>query len=171
VRFVHNGTGLIKISNLRLAPWDGVLEADQTNVPPADQDTVWLTNSAFLSGVIESLADGKMTLRGKADKAELPLERVSRVAFATPPGEPPKEMEGTVHAIFARGGPVTFQLESWTAEGVNVRSPVFGRAKFDPNAFRRLVFRPLDSVADATNSEPSNTGPARTTILPFVRDF
>jgi hypothetical protein len=66
-------------------------------------------------------------------------------------------LEGTVHATLANGGPVSFHLESWTAEGVNVRSPVFGRATFDPNAFRRLVFRPLDTAGgDATNS---GTGP------------
>jgi hypothetical protein len=161
VRFVHNGLGLIKISNLRLAPWDGVLEAGQTNIPPADQDTVWLTNNAFLSGVIESLADGKMTLRGKLNKTEVPLERVSRLAFASAPGEPAKELEGSVHAVFSHGGPVTFQLESWTAEGVNVRSPVFGQARFDSNAFRRLVFRPLDAAAGSG----TNSGPARTSII------
>jgi len=161
VRFVHNGLGLIKVSDLRLAPWDGVLESAQTNLPPADQDTVWLTNNTFLSGVIESLAGGKMTLRGKEDNTEVPLERVSRLVLASAPGEPAKELEGSVHAVFAHGGPVTFQLESWTAGSVNVRSPVFGQAKFDPNAFRRLVFRPLDPAA----GEGTNSTPARPPIL------
>jgi sRNA-binding regulator protein Hfq len=157
VRFVHNGVGLIKLSNLRVADWDGVLEADQTNAPPAGQDTVWLTNNTFLSGVIESLTNGAMTLRGRQDSREIPLDRVSRLDFAPPQAAPPGELEGTVHATLANGGPVSFHLESWTAEGVNVRSPVFGRATFDPNAFRRLVFRPLDTAGgDATNS---GTGP------------
>jgi hypothetical protein len=153
VRFVHNGMGQVKLSNLRLAPWDGIWETDQTNMPPSDQDVAWLTNATTLSGVMESLADGKMTLRGKRDKVEVPLGRVRRLAFAPPQDEPPKELPGTVHAIFAHGGPVSFQLESWSADGVTLRSPVFGQAKFDPNAFRRLVFRPLDPTAgDATNS-------------------
>lgn len=152
VRFVHNGMGQVKVSNLRLAPWDGVWEADQTNVPPSDQDVAWLTNTTTLAGVIESLADGKMTLRGKRDKVEVPLGRVRRLAFAPPQDEPARELPGTVHAIFAHGGPVTFQLESWAADGVNLRSPVFGQAKFDPNAFRRLVFHPLDTIAgEGTN--------------------
>jgi hypothetical protein len=166
VRFVHNGNGLIKLSNLRLTPWDGVLEADQTNIPPSNQDAAWLTNSSTLSGVIESVADGKLTLRGKRDTAEVPLDQVSRLVFAPAQAEPAADLDGTVHAIFARGGPVTFQLESWTADGVSVRSPVFGQARFDPNAFRRLVFRPVDAVADsATNNGPASIGPARSTII------
>jgi hypothetical protein len=153
VRFVHNGMGQVRLSNLRLAPWDGIWEADQTNLPPSDQDVAWLTNTTTLAGVMESLADGKMTLRGKRDKVEIPLGRVRRLAFAPPQEEPAKELPGTVHAIFAHGGPVTFQLENWAAEGVSLCSPVFGQAKFDPNAFRRLVFRPLDTAAAyATNS-------------------
>jgi hypothetical protein len=158
VRFVHNlPGGPVKVSNLRVTPWDGSFAADQTNAPSPDQDTVWLTNGAFQSGEIESLADGKLTLRGKTAKTEIPLERVNHLTFATQQAAPDAEAEGTVHATFARGGPLTFQLESWTPEGVNLRSPAFGQAKFDPNAFRRLVFRPLDSVADATNSGPSNS--------------
>ncbi len=150
VRFVQNvvqsGASQVKISNLRLVPWDGVWESDQTNAPPANQDTVWLTNTTTLAGVVESIADGKMTLRGKKDTAEVPLGRVRRLAFAPQTG-PARELPDGVHATFANGGPVIFQLESWAADGVTVRSPVFGEARFDPNAFRRLVFHPLDSAA------------------------
>jgi hypothetical protein len=152
VRFVQNvlqgGAGQVKISNLRLAPWDGVWESDQTNAPPANQDIAWLTNTTTLAGAVESIADGKMTLRGKKDTAEVPLGRVRRLAFAPPTG-PARELPAGVHATFANGNPVDFQLESWAADGVTVRSPVFGEARFDPNAFRRLVFHPLDSAAAA----------------------
>jgi hypothetical protein len=159
LRFVHNvlaggGKSQIKISNLRLAPWDGVWEADQTNLPPSDQDVAWLTNSTSLAGVIESVADGKVTLRGKRDKVEIPLGRVRRLAFAPPQEEPAREWPGTVHAVFAHGGPLTFLLDGWTADGVDLRSPVFGPARFNPNAFRRLVFQPLDTAVGAG----TNTG-------------
>jgi hypothetical protein len=153
VRFVHNGEGLVKVSNLRLAPWDGVFEAGATNPPPAGQDVAWLTNGLSMAGVIESVADAKLTLRGKKETVELPLEQLARLTFASAQEEPPKEADGTVHAVLVHGGPVRFQLESWTPEGVSVRSPVFGRAKFDPGAFRRLVFRPLDAVP---GSSPDN---------------
>ena len=153
VRFVHNGSGQIKISNLRVAPWNGVWEAGHTNAPPSDQDAAWLTNSTIVAGVIESLADGKMTLRGKRDKTEAPLGQVRRLTFVQTE-EPARELPGSVHALFAQGGAVTFQLESWSAEGVSLRSPVFGQARFNPNAFRKLVFQPLD----AAEGEGSNRG-------------
>jgi hypothetical protein len=152
VRFVQNvtqgGTSQVKISNLRLAPWDGVWETDPTNAPPANQDAAWLTNSTTVSGVIESIADGKLTVRGKKDAVEVPLGRVRRLVFALQ-GEPAVELTASVHATFAHGGPVTFKLESWAADGVTVRSPIFGEARFDPNAFRRLVIHPPDSVASS----------------------
>jgi hypothetical protein len=158
VRFVHNGSGRVKVSDLRLAPWDGVFEVNQTNLPPSGQDVVWLTNYTTLAGAMESLAGGKLTLRGKPGSVEVPLERVRRLVFAPPQADPAKELPGTVHALFAHGGPVSFQLESWTAQGVNLRSPIFGQARFDPNAFRRLVFQPLDAAAGiGTNSGPKSS--------------
>jgi hypothetical protein len=172
MRFVHNGNGPVKVSNLRAAPWDGVLGAGQPNTPAPGQDTVWLANRTIRTGVIESLADGKLTLRTNAaavpaarkeppadgntpppaqpDEVEVPLDQVTRLAF-TGQAEPAGELPGTVHAIFAHGGPISFQLESWTAEGVNLRSPVFGQAKFDPKAFYRLVFPPPAAAAAAAN--------------------
>ncbi len=170
VRFVHNGAGPVKISNLRLAHWDGVFEPGQTNLlNSTNQDVAWLTNNTTLAGAMVSVADGKLTLRtnvagvpaakvispaggnttqpAQPDNVEVALGQVRRLAFGPPQAEPAKELPGTVHAVFARGGSVSFQLESWNAQGAKVRSPVFGEARFDPNAFRRLVFQPLDSAA------------------------
>jgi hypothetical protein len=184
VRFVHNGSGPVKVSNLRMIPWNGLFETNQTNIPPAGQDAVWLANNTTLAGVIESLADGKLTLRTNAaavpsgraalprrpdqdsptnenvpppappDEVQVPLDAVTRLTFATEQAGPAKESPGTVHATFVHGGPLAFQLESWTAEGVHLRSPVFGPAKFDPKAFRRLVFPPSAPAAGAPTNRP-----------------
>ena len=112
VRFVHNGSGPVKVSNLRLTPWNGLLGTNQNSTTVPGQDAAWLTNETTLSGAIESLAEGKLTLRANQDSVEIPLERVRRLAFAAPQAGPARELPGTVHAIFARGGPLTFQLES-----------------------------------------------------------
>ena len=164
VRFVHNAATAPARSNSATSAWPrgtAFWRPDQTNTPPSDQDAVWLTNGTFLSGVIESLADGKMTLRGKRDKVETPIGRITRLAFASPQVEPAKELPGSVHATFARGGQLTFQLESWTAEGVSLRSPVFGQVRFDPNAFRRVVFQPLDAIGGDVNNNESRSAPAK----------
>jgi hypothetical protein len=174
VRFVHNGSGPVKVSNLRMAPWDGLLVTQRTNAPAPGQDAVWLTNGAALAGVMESLADGKLTLRTNTaavpsarkdsptnenetlptqpDAMEVPLDGIARLTFAPQQAGRDRELPGTVHAIFAHGGPLAFQLESWTAEGVNLRSPVYGQARFDPNAFRRLVFAPPEAAAGAATN-------------------
>ena len=97
-----------------------------------------------------------MTLRGKRDKVETPIGRITRLAFASPQDEPARELAGSVHATFARGGRLTFLLESWTAEGISLRSPVFGPARFDANAFRRVVFQPLDAIGGKPTNADSN---------------
>ena len=49
--------------------------------------------------------------------------------------------------------PSPFNWKAGPPDGVSLRSPVFGQARFDPNAFRRLVFQPLDTAAgNGTNS-------------------
>jgi len=176
VRFVHNGNGPVKVSNLRLAPWDGILGTNQPDTSASGHDVAWLADSTALAGVIDSLADGKLTLRTNAtgrpfprpeppadgnmaapappNQVEVPLDRVTRVAFARQ-AEPARELPGSVHALLARGGPLTFQLESWTADGLSLRSPIFGDAKFDPNAFRRLVFPPPAAAAGAVTNRPA----------------
>jgi hypothetical protein len=155
MRFVHNGPGLVKVSNLRVAPWDGVWEEGPSSNPLPGQDIVWLTNAATMTGVLESVAGGKMTLRGNRDKAEVPLSRVRRIAFPPLPDEPPKAMEGLVRATFAQGGSLTFQLESWSPEGVNLRSPIFGPAKFNPDAFKQLGFLSPEGGTPEDHPDPN----------------
>jgi hypothetical protein len=149
IRFVHNvspsGRDMIKISDLRLAPWDGIWENNPTNVVTAEQDVAWLTNASCVAGTFESLADGKLTIRDKRDHVEIPLARVRRLTFYSPDDTAPNLPAGTIHALLDHGGRVALQLESWTADGVKARSPEFGDAKFDPKIFHKLVLAPVDA--------------------------
>lgn len=159
IRFVHNvspnGRDMIKISDLRLGPWDGVLESSPTNTVAPEQDIAWLTNASCVAGAFESLADGKLTIRDKKDHVEVPLGRVRRITFYSSDDEPAKLPDGTLHALLEHGGRIALQVESWTADGVVVHSPEFGDAKFDPKIFRKLVVAPLDApVASRTTDTP-----------------
>jgi hypothetical protein len=142
IRFVHNTGGLIKVSDLRITPWDGVLEDNQTNLPPSSQDIASLTNAATLAGEIVEAAQGKMTLRGKRETTVVPLSQVLRLTFSGANDQPGIATAGAVRAWFTNGASLTFVLERWGAEGVDIRSPAFGPARFSPETFARIVFPP-----------------------------
>jgi hypothetical protein len=140
LRFVHNGSGLIKLSNLRVTPWDGILEDASNGAAGAGLDQVSLLNASILTGVIEKIVDGTITLRGQRDKAEIPMAKVLRLTFAQTPADANPPAEELIRGLFPGGGSLMFQLENWSAEGVELRSPVFGQARFSPDAFIRLMF-------------------------------
>jgi hypothetical protein len=152
IRFVHNGPGLIKISDIRVSPWDGV---QVESAAAAGQDSLELTNGATLSGAVETVSADTLTLRGAKEKTEIPRDRIRRVIFGPPPPaeniEPPA---GWVRATLANGGNLVFQIQSWDSAGVKIRSPFFGDARFDPAVFQRLRFFPLPTNS-ATAPESS----------------
>ncbi|MGD1086566.1 MAG: hypothetical protein ABSA47_17655 [Verrucomicrobiota bacterium] len=142
LRFVHNPGGLIKVSDLRITPWDGVLQEDQTNIPSSSQDIASLTNATSVIGQIVSVSEGKMTFRGKWVTNSVPIPQVRRLTFAGPKSEPSVSMESALHANLLNGVTLTFQLDRWAAGGVDIHSPVFGPARIRPDAFSRVVFPP-----------------------------
>jgi hypothetical protein len=147
MRFVHNPGGLIKVSDLRVTPWDGVLEESQESVQAAGQDIASLTNGASLAGEIVEVSQGKMTMHGKQATSVVPLAQIRRLTFAGVKDEPGNSDEGEVHANLVGGGSLTFQLEKWSVDGVDVRSSAFGTARFRPEAFGRIVFPPAGAGA------------------------
>ena len=73
----------MKISNLRISHWDGLLEQNHaTDFDPA-RDTVWLGDGSALSGTLESkIITGKYPSETAKEKAEVPLARLREARFA-----------------------------------------------------------------------------------------
>jgi hypothetical protein len=142
LRFVHQGQGKVKLSNLRIAAWDGQMDEKPTVSPEANQDVVRLRNGDKASGQVESILDGKVAVATGATTLLIPLNRVKHVEFAAGRVERPDEPKGSVRAVFNRGGTVTFLLEKWEAGKVLGVSPNFGRLAFDAAAFSRLELHP-----------------------------
>jgi hypothetical protein len=146
IRFVHNPGGLIKVSDLRVEPWDGVLEESRDSVPVAGQDFVSLTNAQNLSGEIVEVKDGKLSLFGKQGTSLVPVGQIRRLTFTGFKDESVSTNSGMVQANLVNGNRLTFRLDKWSAEGVDVWSPVFGTAHFSPDAFGRIVFLPATNT-------------------------
>lgn len=141
MRFVHQGQGRIKLSDLRVSEWNG--QAEEGPAPPAEgkQDVVRLRNGDRVLGEVELIADGKLTIATPPTKLVIPLSRVKRVDLASQPVELPRPDANSVRAVFDRGGALTFQLEKWEGGKVLGTSPNFGRLTFDAAAFSRVELR------------------------------
>jgi hypothetical protein len=138
IRFVEN-SGAIKLSNLRVTRWDGILEEKPDVGASGTEDVVWLQNGQSISGVISSLNEQTVNLRAQGANQAIPFSTVRDINFMAPPTRLAADPPG-VRAMFAEGGGIHAQLESWSPDGVVLRSPDFGRAKFNPSMFASLQF-------------------------------
>jgi hypothetical protein len=141
MRFVQNPGCVIKLSNLRISQWDGILAGDASaDAADATHDAFWPEKGAKVSGVIESIANGKMTASTTNGPVEIPLTEIKSMDFAHRPANPAQTPAATVRGTFAQGGALTFILESWKPGEMIIRSADFGKAALNPAAFTRLQF-------------------------------
>jgi hypothetical protein len=140
LRFVQNAGGSVKLSNLRVTAWNGVLDTGSETPPDPKLDTITTETGMKSSGVIQNIANGQISFQGGNGVTQIPVDKVSAIDFSAVPPDASKAVAGSVHATFTRGGFITFDLLSWRPDGVLVMSPVFGKASFDPSAFSRLQF-------------------------------
>jgi hypothetical protein len=141
VRFVHQGQGAVKLTNLKVTEWDGTFEEPISVTPNKTQDLARLKNGDRVLGNIKSMAEGKMIIEVSGRPLEVPVNRVKQVELASPPVKAPAPKPNTIRAYFASGaGSVTFDLRKWTAGEVAASSENFGAATFKPGAFSRILF-------------------------------
>jgi hypothetical protein len=154
MRFVHQGQGAIKLSNLRIAEWNGKLEEKTTNAPPDKEDLAKLLNGDTVSGNVELFRDGKITFSIKNRKLDIPFGRVTQLQFASEKSERVDEARPVLRGFFHGGGRATFRVERWDNEGVVGSSPNFGRATFAPETFERIQLNtppPTNKVAQSSS--------------------
>lgn len=161
--FVAKGGGIVffsqvearslKISNIRLAEWDGRFEPESmTNLPP-DMDVVFLANRDKVFGKVLTVEETKASVETKQTKLDIPLERVTQIRFAQS-GDDPEAVAGEVRASFPGGESVVFDMEKWDATEVKGVSRTFGPVTFAPASIREMQFnlnRPAASDEPAAN--------------------
>ena len=158
-----NGTGIvfhtfnsnsrIRLSDIRIAPWDGrerVAEplgapGDDPDklvvVPPADSAVVEFANRDRATGTLHGIRDGKLTFDPAGTKLEIPLTRAALIAFPVNAAPALPKGEG-VQVTLHRNERLTLALEKWEAGEIIAVSPVFGRLKLKPESVRGLRFNP-----------------------------
>jgi hypothetical protein len=140
IRFVQNGGGALKISNLRVSAWNGILETGSETSPDSSRDSISMETGAKTNGLIQNIAKGQISFQGGAGLSQIAVNKVSAIEFASVPADSAKAPIGKVHATFGRGGFITFDLLTWRPDSMQIISPLFGKVSFDPAAFSRLQF-------------------------------
>jgi hypothetical protein len=142
VFFSQVDTRALRLSNIRVAEWDGRFEPDSMTNLPTDVDIVFLANRDKVFGQVLTIEPTKATVEAKQTKLDIPLERVTQIRFAKAASET-NIFPGDVRATFPGGESVVFKLELWNAEqtnGVRGVSRTFGPLAFDPQKIRQLQF-------------------------------
>jgi hypothetical protein len=140
IRFVHQGQGAVKIENIKITEWDGLFEDKDAQPPPQKSDLAKLRNGDRVTGSLEKIHDGSVTISSSDRNLGIPFTRAKELLFARENSTRPPSQPADVRAFFARGGFVTLQIENWSPESFVAISPAFGKANFHPRAFTRLEF-------------------------------
>ena len=140
VRFVHQGQGAVKLSNIKITEWDGQFEEPPTITPNKSSDLTRLKNGDRIAGAVRSIEEGKMKVEGAGTLLEIPMTRVKQTEFYSEKQVPSKRNATTVRAYFPSGGSVTFELEEWSEKGIAANSANFGKLQFRPGTFSRVLF-------------------------------
>jgi hypothetical protein len=145
LRFVQNPGGALKLSNLRVTKWNGVLDEDSGEAPELTHDLLTLETGTKIGGAFEDIADGNISLTATNGPVQVPVVKAASIEFARAESILGRVDNASIRATFARGGAISCQLVSWSPEAVVLTSPDFGKASFDPAVFSRLQFIGADS--------------------------
>lgn len=138
VRFVHQGQGKVRLSQLRVSQWDGqfIEKAGATNA--ADKvDLAKLRNGDRAAGEVKTIKDGQVSMSTPASALQIPLARVKQIEFARQKRSSSMD-HPTIRAYFTRGCTVTFELGKWEDGKIIGSSPNLGNVVFDASAFERV---------------------------------
>lgn len=149
--WVANGPGLVffsqveprglRISNIRVAEWDGRFDAEMLSTAPKELDVLLLANRDKVFGRIEKIEEGKIHIESRQTKLTVPMQRVNYIRFREDDPTPdPAKTPWLVRAAFPGGEGISFQLSKWEEGFVTGSSPLFGEVSFKAGLVRSLRF-------------------------------
>lgn len=143
VRFVHQGRGKIKLSNLTIRKWDGTRAKPFPDSVSNDKDVIRLRDGELAIGTIERIREGKVSFQSSNGGRAFDLEAIQAIRLAR--GDSTASLSSgdkpVVTAHFHDGARATFHLTGWDQKrGVQARSPLWGEVNFQPEAVRKLRF-------------------------------
>lgn len=147
VRFVHQGQGSIRLSNLRIRQWDGRMDelATTPHVGP-DEAVITLTGEKLVGKLLGYDATSLQLQTGQS-AFKVGLDRVQRIEFSPVRtlADAPTGKGRRVRAKLANGGVLTFDLLSWKEGKAKVLLPGIGEVEIKTELLQQVEF--LDGAA------------------------
>ncbi|HVY71849.1 MAG TPA: hypothetical protein VHH73_18095 [Verrucomicrobiae bacterium] len=148
--FIASGQGIVffsqmdgpsvRLSNIRVAEWDGRADLEQGTADRGAGDYLRLANHDRVQGALGVLSDGKIGFEAAQTKLQVPVERVTQIYFGgtnqVAMGRTPWE----TRTFLAGGGNVSLTLEKWDEHQVSGRSANFGPLSFNSQSVRQIYF-------------------------------
>lgn len=142
LRLVHQDEGGVKLSNLRIAPWNGVLAVKQDAPVSASQDVVTLRDGQTLIGRVRSVSQERLEQEVIGAVLNQTLSRVREVKFAGTEGPAPTPRRGDVRVLFGQSARLTFHLTQWSDEAVTGTNLILGQVRLNPATCGSVQFKP-----------------------------
>ncbi len=149
IRLVHQGQGGVRLSQLKIAEWDGRYDDRiPSNAVPAKGDVVLMLDGERLTGQIRALESGNILLSTEAGEVRKAVNQVRAIelrsippaAVAKPQTDPSSKPATEVQIHFQRHGRLTLKLDQIQGQKMTGTSSVSGPVELDTTAISRLVF-------------------------------
>lgn len=148
----------IKISNIKVAQWEGDLTLDGVTNAPTKEDLVLLVNRDKVNGRLQGLRDQVLSIVAGETPLDIPLSRVSQICMAGPVTNTLSSTPWGVRAYFAGGGTVAFELNEWRQGSLSGTSANFGPVQFDAQYVRQLQFNLFRTKLGGSDIEALDLG-------------
>lgn len=160
--FVAKGSGIVfssqmegptlRLSNFKVAQWDGSFEPEPAPASPAKEDAIFLANRDKVGGRLQGIKDGQVTFAIPMAMLEIPLPRVTQIFLAQTKTNATAPAPWEIKVEVAGGGTVAFRLDKWSEDRVAGTSSNFGRMAVNPLSIRRVQFN-LEKHKKAEDAE------------------
>lgn len=165
LHFISGSTVPLRISNIGVARWDGVIdqmpdarpglgrrfgfpgglgEDDEDTTPDVKEKPVEgrmeLANGDTLAGEVTSINNGIITVKSSLGEIKLPVSRLRTVALKPVETERCKRRNGDIRAWLPDGSSIVFRLDASGDGTLTGSSQNFGTATFRIAAFSRIEF-------------------------------
>lgn len=130
----------IRISNIKVAQWEGDFNLEPPANTAGKDDVVFLVNKDKVSGRLKALSGATLRVAAGQTLLEIPLSRVNQINLASPAPSRPAPHPWEVRAYFTSGGTLAFDLTEWNPNRVLGKSANFGPVDFDAQSIRQLQF-------------------------------
>ena len=160
LHFVSNQSKPMRISNIKITPWDGKIDqqpvarmrnmidnepkkqtpATPKTEPKTDSNRMMLANGDSIIGEALAIKEGNITLKTELGDFNVPVERFSDLALKGLGSEESKKYNGDIRATFPDGSSLIFRLDAINDNTIDGFSQNFGTAKFNISSISRIDF-------------------------------